>query len=570
MAAESQTFDPLVLETFWSRLISTVEQQAVALIRTSFTPSVAECGDLSACVFDPRGYMLAQAVTGTPGHINSMARCIMHVLKEYPVETLEPGDVIITNDPWLTSGHHYDVTVVTPIFQQEKLVAFFGNICHTADIGGRPYGPDANDVYEEGLHIPILKLFQRGQPNEDLFKILRTNVRSPEEVIGDFYSQVAGNAVGGQRLLEFMDEYGLDSIIPLADELIARSERAMRQAIAALPDGTYHYETDTDGFDAPIHLALTMTVDGDHLVADYGGTSPQVKQAINVVYNYTEAYTTFGLKVALAPDVPNNEGSFRAVTVHAPEGSVLNCLHPAPTAARHLLGHFLAGMVLAALSPVLPDRAMAEGMAGLWSTNVHGHGPDGHRFTLLSFLSGGTGARRGLDGLSSTAFPSGVAGIPTEVFENRSPLVMLEREFRRDSGGPGRNRGGLGHRIVYSGLRLKEPYRLSPFTDRVRHPAPGLEGGLPGAPGEFQLLDGTLLNPKRTVELSPEQLLVIGLPGGGGLGDPRERDPEPVRQDVLDGLVSVEQARDAYGVAITADGVLNIAETDKLRHSART
>ena len=564
MVAES-TFDPLVLETFWSRLISTVEQQAVALIRTSFTPSVAECGDLSACVFDPRGYMLAQAVTGTPGHINSMARCIRHVLDEYPAETLEPGDVIITNDPWLTSGHHYDVTIVTPIFRGETLVAFFGNICHTADIGGRPYGPDAMDVYEEGLHIPILKLLQRGQPNADLFKILRTNVRSPEEVIGDFYSQVAGDAVGGQRLLEFMDEYGLDSIVPLADELIARSERAMREAIGALPDGTYHYETDTDGFDAPIHLALTITVDGDHLVADYAGTSPQVKQAINVVYNYTEAYTTFGLKVALAPDVPNNEGSFRAVTVRAPEGSVLNCLHPAPTAARHLLGHFLPGMVLAALSPVLPERAMAEGMAGLWSTNVHGTGPDGNRFTLLSFLSGGTGARRGLDGLSSTAFPSGVSGIPTEVFENRSPLVMLEREFRRDSGGPGRNRGGLGHRIVYSGLRLKEPYRLSPFTDRVRHPAPGLEGGLPGAPGEFHLADGTPLNTKRTVELSPEQLLVIGLPGGGGLGDPRERDPELVQQDVLDGLVSLEQACDAYGVAFTADGALDAAETARLR-----
>ena len=567
---DSSTFDPLVLETFWSRLISTVEQQAVALIRTSFTPSVAECGDLSACVFDPRGYMLAQAVTGTPGHINSMARCIMHVLAEYPAETLERGDVIITNDPWLTSGHHYDVTIVTPIFRGETLVAFFGNICHTADIGGRPYGPDAMDVYEEGLHIPILKLFQRGQPNADLFKIVRTNVRSPEEVIGDFYSQVAGDAVGGQRLLEFMDEYGLDSIIPLADELIARSERAMREAIASLPDRTYHYETDTDGFDAPIRLALAITVDGDHLVADYAGTSPQVKQAINVVYNYTEAYTTFGLKVALAPDVPNNEGSFRAVTVRAPEGSVLNCLHPAPTAARHLLGHFLAGMVLAALSPVLPERAMAEGMAGLWSTNVHGTGPDGNRFTLLSFLSGGTGARRGLDGLNSTAFPSGVAGIPTEVFENRSPLVMLEREFRRDSGGPGRHRGGLGHKIVYSGLRLKEPYRLSPFTDRVRHPAPGLEGGLPGAPGEFQLTDGTQLNPKRTVELSPEQLLVIGLPGGGGLGDPRERDPELVRQDVLDGLVSVEQARDAYGVAFTADGALDTAETARLRQSAQT
>ncbi len=560
------TFDPLVLETFWSRLISTVDQQAAALIRTSFTPSVAECGDLSACVFDPRGFMLAQAVTGTPGHINSMARCIGHVLREYPAATLEPGDVLITNDPWLTSGHHYDVTIITPVFRGADLVAFFGNICHTADIGGRPYGPDAIDTYEEGLNIPILKLFQGGKPNHDLFRIIRSNVRAEEEVIGDLYSQVAGDAVGGQRLLEFMDEYGLDSIIPLADELIARSERAMRDAVALLPDGVYRYQTTTDGFEAPIELALTITVEGDHLTADYTGTSPQVNQAINVVMNYTEAYTTFGLKCALAPDVPNNEGSFRAVHVTAPEGSVLNCRHPAPTAARHLLGHFLPGMILAALAPVVPERAMAEGMAGLWSTNVHGHDRAGNRFTLLSFLSGGTGARRDLDGLSSTAFPSGVAGIPTEVFENRSPLVMLERELRQDSGGAGRRRGGLGHRLVYSGMRLREPYRLSPFTDRVRQPAPGLEGGLAGAVGEFQLVDGTRLHSKRTVVLDPDALLVIGLPGGGGFGPSLERDPQLVREDVLDGLVSSASAKDVYGVALHEDGSLDNDATQRLRH----
>jgi N-methylhydantoinase B len=561
------SFDPLVLETFWSRMISTVEQQAVALIRTSFTPSVSECGDLSACVFDPRGYMLAQAVTGTPGHINSMARCIMHVLDEYPAETLEPGDVIITNDPWKTSGHHYDITIVTPIFREKRLVAFFGNICHTADFGGRPYSPDGIDVYEEGLDIPIMKLFQAGQPNRDLFRIIRSNVRSPEEVIGDLYSQAAGDAVGGQRLLEFMDEYGLESIVPLADELISRSERAMRDAIVELPDGVYSYETLTDGFDEPIKLALTITIEGDHVLADYRGTSPEVKQAINVVMNYTEAYTTFGLKCALAPDVPNNEGSFRAVTVTAPEGSVLNCRHPAPVAARHLLGHFLPGMILAALAPILPDRAMAEGMAGLWSTNVFGQDPAGRRFTLLSFLCGGTGARRGVDGITSTAFPSGVAGIPSEVFENRSPLVMLERELRQDSGGPGRNRGGLGHRVIYSGLRLRDAYRLSPFTDRVNHPAPGLEGGLPGAPGQFELIDGTRLHPKQTAVLAPDQQLVIGLPGGGGLGSPKERDPEAVRRDVLDELVSREQARDVYRVALTKEGDVDEAETGRLRES---
>jgi N-methylhydantoinase B len=497
-----------------------------------------------------------------------MAHCIQDVLKVYPAETLVPGDVLITNDPWITSGHHYDITVITPIFRRGELVAFFGNICHTADFGGRPYGPDGNDVYEEGLDLPVLKLFKAGQPNEDLFRIIRSNVRSPEEVIGDLYSQVAGDAVGGQRLLEFMDEYGLDSILPLADELIARSERAMRETIAALPDGVYRYQTTADGFDTPIDLVLTITIKGDHLVADYEGTSPQIRQAINVVMNYTEAYTTFGLKAALAPDVPNNEGSFRAVTVKAPKGSILNCLHPAPVAARHLMGHFLAGMVLAALSPILPERAMAEGAASLWSTNVLGRDPQGYHFSLLSFISGGMGGRRGLDGLSSTAFPSGVSGIPTEVFENRCPLVMLERELRPDSGGPGTYRGGLGHRLVYSSMRLNDTYRLSPFADRVRHPAPGLEGGLAGGMGSFALGDGTVVNPKRTMELRPEQTVVISTPGGGGLGSPLERDPAAVREDVLDGLVSPEQARAVYGVALDAAGAVDDEETRRLRNGA--
>ena len=561
--------DPLLIQTFWSRLISIVDQQAAALIRTSFTPSVSECGDLSACVFDPRGYMLAQAVTGTPGHINSMARCVRDMLLLHPPETLAPDDVLITNDPWLTSGHHYDVTVVTPVFRAGQLVAFFGSICHTADFGGRPYGPDGVDVYEEGLDIPVLKLFERGEPNELLFKIIHANVRGPEQVIGDLYSQVAGNAVGGKQLLAFMADAGIDTILPLADEIIGRSEAAMREAIRELPDGEYRYATEADGYESPIRLALSIAVSGDRLVADYAGTSPQIRRAINVVMNYTEAYTTFGLKCALAPDVPNNEGSFRAVTVTAPEGTILNCLRPSPVAARHLLGHFLPGMVLAALAPVLPRRAMAEGAAGLWSTNVHGQDAAGQPFSLLSFITGGMGGRAGLDGLSSTAFPSGVAGIPTEVFENRSPLVLLERSLRQDSGGAGTYRGGLGHRLRYSGVRLSSPYRLAPLTDRIKRPAPGLNGGLAGAAGGFAVAGGSPLDPKRTVEVMPDQEIVIDTPGGGGLGSPLERDIDAVRRDVLDGLVSFVQARDAYGVAFDDNGEIDSERTRRRRQEGR-
>ena len=542
--------DALLVQTFWSRLQTIVEQQAAALIRTSFTPAVSECGDLSACAFDARGKMLAQAVTGTPGHINSMARCVSDLLEICPPETLRPGDVLVTNDPWLTSGHHYDITVVTPMFHRAKLVALFGSICHTADFGGRPYGPDGLDVYEEGLEIPVLKLFKEGRPNDELFSVIRANVRTPEQVIGDLYAQVAGNAVGADRLGAFMDRAGLDDITNLGNEVIDRSERGMREAIAALPDGAYEYRTRADGFGEPIELAIRVTVDGSDVVADYDGTSPQVSQAINVVMNYTEAYTTFGLKCALAPDIPNNEGSFRPVTVVAPRGSILNCLRPAPVAARHLMGHFLPGMVLAALAPVLGNRAMAEGAAALWSTNVHGVDLAGQRFSLLSFLTGGTGARAESDGLAATAFPSGVSGMPVEVFENRSPLVMLERQLLTDSGGPGQYRGGLGYRTVYAGFRLGTPYRLAPFTDRISQAAPGLAGGHPGGRGSFEIVGKGPLDGKRTVTAEPDDLVVVQTPGGGGFGPPTSRDSAAVRDDVRSGLVSETAAHDDYGVTL--------------------
>lgn len=560
--------DPLLIQRFWSRLQSIVEQQAAALIRTSFTPAVSECGDLSACAFDARGLMLAQAVTGTPGHINSMARCIERLLEIHPPDTLEPGDVLITNDPWLTSGHHYDITIVTPMFRNDRLVAFFGSICHTADFGGRPYGPDGLDVYEEGLEIPPLKLFKGGEANEELFALIRANVRSAPSVIGDLYAQVAGNAVGAERLAAFMDQVQIDDLIELADELIARSEGAMREAIRALPDGDYRYETDADGFEAPIHLAVAIHVEGDHLTLDFDGTSPQVPQAINVVMNYTEAYATFGVKCALAPDVPNNEGSFRAMTVRAPVGSILNCTRPVPVAARHLMGHFVPGLILGALAPVLAQRAMAEGAAALWSTNVHGLTRDGAPFALLSFLTGGTGARSASDGLSATAFPSGVSGIPVEVFENRCPLVMVERELETDSGGPGRFRGGLGYRTVYAGTRLAGSYRLSPFTDRIRQAAPGLAGGYPGKPGFFGRAGGqSPLDGKQTIVAGPDDLILLRTPGGGGYGIPFERDLDLVQEDVQAGFVSREQAAEAYGVSMNPDGTVDLDQTTRLRRT---
>ncbi|MCC6791211.1 MAG: hydantoinase B/oxoprolinase family protein, partial [Thermomicrobiales bacterium] len=336
-------FDPIRLEVMWNRLISVVNEQATALMRTSFTTIVREAGDLSAGVFDTRGYMIAQAVTGTPGHINAMATCIHHFLAVFPAESLRPGDVLITNDPQQTSGHLHDFTVITPVFREDRVVGYFGNTCHVLDIGGIGLSTDGRSMFEEGLLIPITKLFDRGEPNRLLLQIIAANVRAPEPVLGDIHAQAAGNDVGAARLIEFMDEFGLEALEPLADEIIGRSERAMRAAIAALPDGTFTNAVYSDGYEEPVKLNVTITKSGDALHVDWSGSSNESTRGINVVLNYTHAYTTYALKCALAPDVPNNEGSFRPVTVSAPPRSILNAQPPAAVAARHILGHFLPG-----------------------------------------------------------------------------------------------------------------------------------------------------------------------------------------------------------------------------------
>ena len=318
--------DPIVLEVLWNRLVSVVEEQARALMRTSFTSVVREAGDLSAGLFDKRGRMVAQAVTGTPGHINAMATSLHHFLDEIPAETLGEGDVMVTNHPWQTSGHLNDFTVITPIFRDGEIVAYFGNCCHALDVGGRGLGADARQVYEEGLFVPVTRLFIRGEPNEELFRIIRANVRTPFEVVGDLYAQATSNDVGGARLVEMVEEFDLDDIESLSDEVCSRSH----EALEALPDGVYKNEAYTDGFDEPIRLCVSIRVDGDEMLLDYEGSSPQSERGINVVLNYTAAYTTFGVKCAISPEVPNNDGSFQPIHVSAPKGSILNAIHPAP------------------------------------------------------------------------------------------------------------------------------------------------------------------------------------------------------------------------------------------------
>lgn len=547
--SQSVAIDPIRLEVMWNRLIAVVNEQATALMRTSFTTIVRESGDLSAGVFDTRGYMIAQAVTGTPGHINAMATCIHHFLAVYPAETLMPGDVLITNDPQKTSGHLHDFTVITPVFRNDRLVGFFGNTCHVLDIGGRGLGTDARSVYEEGLFVPITKLYDAGEENRELVKLIAANVRTPEPVLGDIHAQVAGNDVGGRRLLEFMDEFGLESLEPLADEIINRSERAMREAIAALPDGSFENAVYSDGYEEPVRLQVRIDKRGDELWVDWAGSSPESRLGINVVLNYTHAYTTYALKCALAPDVPNNEGSFRPVHVSAPERSILNAIHPAPVGARHIIGHFLPGAIFGALAEALPEQVMAEGAANIWINQFSGRDEQDDVWTYVWFSAGGTGARPSSDGINATAFPSGISGVPAEVIESLSPVILHRRELRRDSGGPGRFRGGLGQTMEVS-VRGDRPFSLSPLFDRTQFAAQGYRGGKPGAFGQIATSHGEVFNRKGVRDLPGGTSVRLDLPGGGGFFNPFTRDPQAVLEDVLDDLVSVEAAREEYGVII--------------------
>ena len=550
----TNTLDAITLEVLWNRLLSVVNEQQVALMRTAFSTVVRESQDLACGVFDTRGSMIAQSLTGTPGHINAMATGVRHFLREYPAETLVPGDVLITNDPWQTAGQINDMTVLTPVFKHGRVVGYFASTCHAPDIGGRIYSAEAREVYEEGLRIPITKLFLRDQPNHELFKLIRANVRTPDETIGDLYAQTSSNAVGARELLHFMNDFGLDSIDPLADEIITRSERAMREAIRKLPNGRYENEAWSDGFDEPIRIKVAVTIEDEDILIDFAGSSPQSSWGINVVLNYTHAYASFAIKAAITPDIPHNEGSFRPVHVTAPAGSILNCVEPAAVASRHLIGHFLPGVIFGALAQAMPTQLIACGADPIWISVWRGSWPISREpFTFSLFQCGGTGARATKDGLSTTGFPSGVAGVPAEVVESTTPLIQYRRELRTDSGGPGTYRGGLGQ-WTELGYRGDAPWAVSTMIDRVRFPATGLLGGKSGVAGELVVNGDSHVKPKTLITLAPGSRVQLNPPGGGGYGDPYQRPVALVLHDVVNGYVSLEAAKREYGVVIRYRG----------------
>jgi N-methylhydantoinase B len=563
-------------QIMWNRLIAVVEEQAQTMLRTAFSTSVREAGDLSAGVFDREGRMLAQAVTGTPGHVNSMANAVKYFLEVYPLATMKPGDHYITNDPWLTSGHLHDITVVTPSFYRGEAVGLFANTIHVVDIGGLGMGPDGRQVFEEGLAIPIMPLVRAGEMNEDLLRLVRANVREPLQVEGDIYACAACNDEGAWRLVEMMDEFEIANLDRLGDTIVEASREATLARIRALPMGTYRNSMTMDGYDKPLVLTAALIVSNDGIHVDFTGTTAASSHGINVVYNYCLAYTAFGVKCLVAPEVPNNAGSLAPITVSAPEGCVLNVKRPWPVAARHTVGQMLPDVVFGCLHQVIPGGVPAEGSSSLWNPQIFGggslvdeveEGTDANalpEFSSVIFHCGGAGARPGKDGLSATSFPSGVRTIPIEATESIAPVIFYRREFRESSGGAGTYRGGLGQVIELGGAGAAPVALLCNF-ERVHNPARGREGGGGGAPGTVALRSGRPIRPKGRQTVPPRDAIQLGLPGGGGFGDPHRRDPQRVLDDVLDGLITAEEARRDYGVAIDAQGQLDRAETERLR-----
>ncbi len=542
-------------QVMWNRLISVVEEQAQALVRTAFSTSVREAGDLSAGVYDTHGNMLAQAVTGTPGHVNAMADAVAHFIRRIGRQNIHDGDIYITNDPWEGTGHLHDITMVTPSFHNGLLAGFFACTAHIVDIGGRGFGADAASVYEEGLYIPIMKFAAGGAVDDTLLRIIRGNVREPDQLVGDIYALATCNEIGHRRLTEMMVEFDLDHLDGIAAFILDNSRRATLERIAALPRQSATGEMVVDGFDTPITLRATVTVEGDRIITDFTGTSGLDEKGINCPLVYTKAYACYALKVAIAPEIPNNAASLAPFEVTAPADTIVNALHPAPVALRHIVGHFVPDVVFNAFDQIVPGLVPAEGAGCLCNFQVSlrprsdGPAPEGaRRSEVLTFNSGGSGARPCHDGLNATAFPSGVMTMPIEATEHAGPVIIWRKELRPDSGGAGKTRGGLGQ-YMEVGAQEGHEFDIQAMFDRADHPALGRRGGASGAPTTIARSDGATMRAKGKQFVPHGARVVMAFPGGAGYGDPSERPRDLVKRDLALGYISPETAARDYGLS---------------------
>tara|TARA_B110000438_G_scaffold28410_1_gene27431 strand:+ start:30154 stop:31776 length:1623 start_codon:yes stop_codon:yes gene_type:complete len=520
-------------DIMWNRLIAVVQEQATTLVRSAFSTSTREAGDLSAGLFDIEGQMLAQSVTGTPGHVNSMASSVKHFLAAFPITEMEAGDVYLTNDPWKGTGHLFDIVVVTPVFMEDRIIALFACTSHVVDIGGVGFSTTSKEIYHEGLFLPLMKFGSKGNFDPNVVAIIEANVRDKIQVMGDIYSLAGCNELGANRLVSMMREYQLQDLGALGQHIIDSSRKAMLAAISEVPNGRWVSTMRVDGVNNPLDIHTSLTVTDQEIKVDFTGTSSVQPFGINVPMSYTDAYTSFGIRCIVGPQIPNNAGSLGVINVTAPENCILNALHPAAVNVRHVMGQLLPDAVYGCLSQVLPNQVPAEGTSSLWNLMAKGDWDDQYvnrSFMMMSFNSGGAGARPGQDGLSATAFPSGVRNMPVEINEVISPLIFWKKEFREDSGGAGKYRGGLGQTIILSNSQDKD-FVFSATYERVIYPARGRQGGESGKTGRLSLDDGTAVMAKGDTVIPAGRKLVIEFPGGGGLGPFSERDPKAKARD---------------------------------------
>ena len=550
-------------QVMWNRLISVVEEQAQALVRTAFSTSVREAGDLSAGVYDVHGTMLAQAVTGTPGHVNAMADAVGHFIRRIGRKNILEGDVYITNDPWEGTGHLHDITMVTPSFHENALVGFFACTAHIVDIGGRGFGADAHSVYEEGLYIPIMKFAAEGKVDETLVRIIRGNVRDPNQLVGDIYALTTCNEIGHRRLIDMMVEFDLKNLDGIAAFILDNSRRATLERIATLPHTSADGEMTVDGFDKPITLRVKVTVQKDRIVSDFTGTSGVDRKGINCPLVYAKAYACYALKVAIAPEIPNNAASLAPFEIIAPEGTIVNAVHPAPVALRHIVGHFVPDTVYDAFDKIVPGLVPAEGAGCLCNFQVSlrprtdvSVPANTLRSEVLTFNSGGSGARPEFDGLNATAFPSGVMTMPVEATEHVGPVIIWRKELRPDSGGAGQYRGGLGQ-YMEVGARTGHEFDIQAMFDRIDHPARGRRGGSEGAATTIMRDDGVPMKGKGKQFVPHGCKVMMAFPGGAGYGSVSDRDLTLVKRDLARGYISERTAAEDYG--------LTMAEIEKVR-----
>ena len=563
-AKHTPALDATTLTMWWNKLLAIVDEAQVTLLRTAFSRIVTEAWDFSCALFDTKGEMIAQGRHGLPAFLGCMAQALHDFQAAYPPETLQPGDSLITTDPWIGASQINDVFFVTPIFHRNRIVAYAMSVSHSPDVGGRLLSADSTEVFEEGFRLPIMKLFKAGEPNEDLFRIIRLNVRVPDIVVGDLMAQLASNTIMARRLVEFLESKGLDDADALFSAVWERSDLAMRQAIAKIPPGTYRGEVETDGFDHPITLRCAITVKSDEIYVDCEGSSVQQEHGINCTKRWSFAEVAHACICVAHPSSPVNGATLKRVTYSVPEGTVINATYPAALGARALVAMYLQGMIFRTLAQAVPDRVIAETGTPPHLSAYMGLGNGGRRYVDIMFLNGGLGARPTMDGVSSIGWPANIAGIPVEVTENEKPLLFLAKELVTDSGGPGRQRGGLAaHLEVRSEAR--QPITVGVRLDRVHHPALGLHGGRPGGTAAVTV-NGKPVHAKKTIALAGGDVYAVRCAGGAGYGDPRERPPAAVLRDVRGGYVSTDVARNEYRVALNAAGdAIDAEATHQLR-----